>query len=305
MTGSINFRNLSQAAPVRPSAPLQRTAAPSKPETSAPAERKFSPTELAKPGGGVHMAEDEMQAHIEQALSDSPVLNDQEAPLIDPEHLDAAPEEVAESTEVKATEESEASNESEELEETEEGAEAEEEAELEAPEMDAPEEAEDYLDQESESENEAGEPSENLADYLKEELYKFQKDRLLPDKRLAHLIVQAGRSRKVEVAVAIETQIGGLAAVLAGMRGDFIFLSGTNAGSVIDHIGVARNQPFIFQAFRQALLNHLSLPQIDCVLLDLEFVPLAQRPAVLAVLKEKPASKKILVFQGPGKLLWK
>lgn len=292
MTGSLNFNALSSAAALRPSAAVQRTAAP----PQAPPTETAKPTarpEPVKPGGGVHLAAEEMAAHVAEALEKTTAFEGEQAPLIDPAHLDEDPE-----AELNGPTESEAPEAFEKTEELEE-AEAEGEAEAleskeiepaEAEEAEAESEAGDREGQDSESEAdpEAAE-GERLESYLISELERYLREQSQPALRLLTLAGPVERSRKAHVAVALEARLGGLAPVLPGMPGDFIVLTGPSRGQIVDHIGVAPQQAFQANAFKQALLQHLQAPGIDRVLLDLEYVPPLQRPLLLALLKSPQA----------------
>ncbi|MGE3726760.1 MAG: hypothetical protein AB7I41_14465 [Candidatus Sericytochromatia bacterium] len=288
MTGSLNFSNLSAAAAVRPTTAVQRTVTPPPPsETAKPAPS--APPQTSKPGGGVHMAAEEMETHVAEALAQSPAFEGDQAPLIDPAHLDEMPE-----PEFEADLEAETA-------ETEENEEIEGEGEVEEPESkeieaaeteEAEEESESGEKGESESESEQDSPatdSDTLARYLASEGERYLREKGLQAQRFVYLAGPAERSRKAQVAAVLEVKLGGLAPVLPGMAGDFIGLSGAFKGLILDHIGVAPNQAFQAQAFKQALLNHLKAPGIDRVLLDLEYVPPLQRPALLALLKTPQA----------------
>ncbi len=291
MTGSLNFSNLSSAAAVRLRAPtsatVQRTAPVSPPPSETPKPESAPRPETAKPGGGVHLAAEEMEAHVAEALEKSPAFEGDQAPLIDPSHLDEMPEPEFEA-ELEGPSESEESEESEEIEAEGEVEEAES-KEIEAAEAEETEEESESGEKgggESEQESQTDQPqTDPLKRYLESELERYQREKGQQAQRFVYLAGQAERSRKAQVAAVLEAKIGGLAPVLPGMAGDFIALSGAYTGLILDHIGVAQNQAFQLAAFKQALLNHLKAPGIDRVLLDLEYVPALQRPALLALLK--------------------
>lgn len=314
MTGSLNFSNLSAAAAVRPTTAVQRTApaAPPPPPTETQKPETTTRPETGKPGGGVHMAAEEMEAHVAEALEQSPAFEEDQAPLIDPSHLDEMPEEVPEAEgELEGPAETAEAEESEEADEIEGEGEVEEaeSKEIEAAETEEAEEESESGEKgegegEGESDSEAAEHSpdhEKLKHYLESELARYQREKDQPTQRFVYLAGQAERSRKAQVAAALEAKIGGLAPVLPGMPGDFIALAGALKGRVIDHIGVAKNQPFQAPAFKQALLSHLTASGIDRVLLDLEHVPPLQRPALLALLKT-PKSHATWVYLSSGQI---
>ncbi len=287
MTGSLNFSNLSSAAAVRPIATVQRTAPVSPPPSETPKTESAPRPETAKPGGGVHLASEEMEAHVAEALEKSPAFADDQAPLIDPSHLDEMPEPEFE-VELEGPSESEESEDSEEIEAEGEVEEAES-KEIEAAEAEETEEESESGDKgegESEQESQTDQAhTDQIKRYLVSELERYQREKGQQAQRFVYLAGQAERSRKAQVAAILEAKIGGLAPVLPGMAGDFIALSGAHTGLILDHIGVAQNQAFQLAAFKQALLNHLKAPGIDRVLLDLEYVPALQRPALMALLK--------------------
>lgn len=257
-------------------------------QQAASARVAQSPSARAGESSQLHMAAQEMESHVTQALEQSPVLNDEQAPLIDLEHLDAPPEE------------------QEELETPEPEAEGENFEPIEFAEAEAPEEPE---DKEAGQDSEGGEGgADPLESYLAAELKLYLEDREIPARRLSHLLKNAQeeeRPREAATAVACEALLGGLARSQPNLsqRGAFTGLKGVYLGKSFGLLSLTN--PAQLQPFTQALRKALARPDLDFMLLDLEKL---QPQHQTYVLKTLPASgarpQQVLVFLGAGKCQW-
>lgn len=266
---------------VRGTAPLS---APQTPTTAqAPGRAAEAPGRAASGGAPVHMAAEEMEKHIDQALESSPVLNDEEAPLIDLEHLDSPPDLEEDDTEVPEGE-----------------AEVEE---FEAISLETPDEAEESDDKDSEGEGGGAEAADS---YLAAELRRYQQDRETPARRHAHLVKNAqgeDRPREAAAAVACESALGGLARPQQGSAGAFVGLSGAYTGKSFGVLGLAN--PAQLQPFVQALRKALARPDLDYLLLDLEKLPAQHQGYVLKTLPAAGAKpQQVLIWLAGGKVQW-
>src|SRR5262249_32005276 len=148
----------------------------------------------------------EMVRHISDALEQSPVLSDNQAPLIDPEHLDHPPDLEAQEEATYAPEP--------------------EEEPFEAVAFTAPDKSESPAIKDEDK----GKAKTGSGNYLADELKIYQRDKAVPAKRQAHLLCDAeGQNQRpgaAALATACEGQVGGLARALPGMQGDFVGLSG-------------------------------------------------------------------------------
>ncbi|PKL76147.1 MAG: hypothetical protein CVV27_11760 [Candidatus Melainabacteria bacterium HGW-Melainabacteria-1] len=280
MSNSLNF-SAGAAASLRQAQAtggVKAVAAPTTPKPTeaapAPAARQAQrPVPVAAP---VHMNGEEMERHVHEALERSPVLNEEQAPLIDLAHLDAPAEDEAEIPEAEADDFDV--------------------VEFAGPE---PEPAAEAADEDGSRAATGG-----GGDYLAEELKLYQRDSSQPARRQAHLLPDhsgAEKPRSAAVAVGCESTVGGLARSLQGMRGDFVGLAGHWRGKAFGVRGAG--QP----AQVQPLLKQLraELPNIDYILLDLEKLPPVYQGQViktLATLGAKP--QQIMVWQGQGNCHW-
>jgi hypothetical protein len=281
MNNPLNFSaaQSSSLSSVRSASGVSATQSPTAP-TSRPGAQTAGPAGRSQAGAPVHMASEEMEKHIDEALDKSPVLNDEEAPLIDLEHLDAPAEE-------------------DELEAPEGEAEDFEAIELEAVEVSQKEEVPD----DSEREAEGGAAGESR---LAEELRRYQQDRSIPAKRHAHLIPNAqgeDRPREAMAAVACEGLVGGLARPESRHPGAFVGLAGSYMGKSFGVLGLAN--PGQIQPFIQALRKALARPDLEYMLLDLEKLPASHQGLVLKNLPACGAKpQRVLLWTGPGKVNW-
>ncbi|MEZ0372252.1 MAG: hypothetical protein ACAI44_24400 [Candidatus Sericytochromatia bacterium] len=262
-----------------PAAPTPATAAP------APAARQgLRPQPAAAP---VHLAAEEMERHINEALEQSPVLTKEEAPLIDIAHLDAPPEDVQDldpDTDVPEPED--------------EGFET-----VEFAEVDAKEDP--YAESEDDGMAEGSGPDAE-ASYLAQELKIYQQDAALPAKRQTHLLKDHQGSERpgaAALAVACEAAVGGLARTLPVMPGDFVGLAGDWLGKSFGVL--AFTNPNQLQAFVQELRQALARSDRDCWLLDLARVPATHQGYVLKTLPSCGARpRQVLIWLGQGKRQW-
>lgn len=274
----------SAAGPVRGTAPLTPTQA-AQAITSTSATRGASPlpgrSEVV--GAPVHMAAEEMEKHIDQALESSPALTDDQAPLIELGHLDAPPED----DEIEVPEgEGEADD-------------------FEAISLDGNPEAEEEDKTGDKEEGEGGGGTGTTENYLASELRRYQQDRDNPAKRSQHLLRNhqgEDRPREALTAVACETILGGLARPLAG-SGAFIGLAGAYQGKQFGQLGLAN--PAQLQPFIQALRKAISRPDLDHLLLDFEKLPAQHQSYILKTLPATGAKpQQLLIWLGGDKLQW-
>lgn len=233
------------------------------------------------------MAAEEMERHVSEALEDSPVFTDEQAPVIDPADLDNQPvaQDDAEVPEADSSEGMEG---------------------LEFQEVEIEEEEDPYASSDEEGEREKAESNE-LEDYLGEELKAYQRDKAVPAKRQARLLKDRdGRNERpgaAALATACEGEFGGLARTLPGMAGDFIGLAEAYRGQIFGVL--ALTNPAQMQGFLQEVRKTASRSDLSFCLLDLSRIP---APHQAHVLKNLPACgvrpRTALIWLGPGKRQW-
>lgn len=294
MNNPLNFRagaaaSLNQiqaargiSAPQAPVSPSQRIAA--------------RPGEGLRPGASpaspVHMAAEEMERHVSEAIEDSPVLNDDQAPIIDTGHLDNPPVQDDDDIDVPEGE-------------PEDDFEPAEFQEVEVEE----EEAESRSDEDDGGGSEGGEGQgdRELLAYIAEELKAYQRDKVVPAKRQARLLRDRdGRNERpgpAALAAACESAFGGLARTLPGMPGDFIGLADQYRGQLV---GVhALTNPANLQGFMQELKRVLDRGEVAYLLLDISRIP---GPHQAQLLKHLPAvgarPQRVMMLLGAGRKQW-
>lgn len=242
-----------------------------------------------RPGIGgaapVHMAAEEMERHVSDALEDSPVLTDSQAPVIDPELLDAPADEIDEPQ-----------------------FEGDDFETVEFAENEPADTAEDPEEARTDADGQSGrEADSELEAYLVEELKAYQRDKALPAKRQARLLKDRdGRGENpllARLATACEGGLGGLARSLPGMPAELLGLAGDYRGSLF--LLQAPAAPAQLQGLPQQLRQHLSRAEIGYVLLDLGRIPPAhQLPLIKALNAQGVPPKTVLCLLGPGKSQW-
>lgn len=295
MNNPLNFRagaaaSLNQiqaargiSAPPAPTSPSHQTTATRPGEGLRPGATSASP---------VHMAAEEMERHVSEAIEDSPVLKDDQAPIIDTDHLDNPP--VQDDPDDIDLPEGEPEDDF-------------EPTEFQEVEVEEEEETESRSDEDEGGGSEAGESDRELLAYIAEELKVYQRDKVVPAKRQARLLKDRdGRNDRpgpAALAAACESAFGGLARTLPGMPGDFIGLVDQYRGKLV---GVhALTNPANLQGFMQELKRVLERGEVAYLLLDISRIP---APHQAQVLKNLPAvgakPQRVMMLLGAGRKQW-